>query len=321
MIILFIRDSYTVYAIMACGKPLPSGLEPGGVANFSIPASVSTYPPSDRRYKVYIPPNYQIDTPLPLIFCFHGRNMDPEYVERVSQLSSDTWNPGYIVVYPEGTANETGTRYWTGDPEVAPSTNDTVFVAELLDHLETTYCVDPSRIFATGISNGGSLVNRLACHPIMSTRIAAFAIVAGAIYPAYDELCRPGRLPIPIWDCHGGSDDQILYHGGPNNQKRGITIDIPKFMRHWAVRNGCDAANKTVEMFNGRGENYGNRTSWDCEGHAEIVQHYYSEDMKHIWPWIINEAKYNATTVILDFFKAHPLPMQRPRDGYRPDLR
>ena len=322
-LLLYTMGSYTATATTISARPLPPSLKPGGVANFSIVSSPSTDPPSDRRYKVYIPPTYKTDTPSPLIICFHGRHMDPEFVEHVSQFSDGKRNPGYIVVYPEGTANASGVRWWQGDPEVPSSTNDTLFVTEVLDEIEATYCIDKTRIFATGISNGGSMVNRLAGHPVMSTRIAAFAIVAAAIYPAYDEPCRPGRLPIPMWEWHGGSDDQIFYHGGLNNQERGETIPVPEFMQDWAKINGCKdpAVNKTTKMYNGRGGYYGDKTSWDCDGHEDIVQHYYSQPAKHIWPWITNEAKFNATNVIMNFFKDHPLPAQENKDLYKPDLK
>lgn len=293
-----------------CGRPLPTLLEPGGVANFSINSSASTQPPSEREYHVYIPLNYKIDIPTPLIFSFHGRSQNMMEQEYQSGLSRDHFNPGSILVYPQGTPNHEGKLEWSGDPDTPKTTNDTLFVTELLNHFEANYCVDTSRIYALGISNGGGLTNRLACNPSLSTRIAAFAAIAAAIYPAQDEPCLPGRASIPLLEFHGGSDEQIHYHGGLNHGERGYTIDIPTFLQHWARRNGCakDAANTTGELFDAEGFNYANRTTWDCAGAKEIVTHYYSSFLGHTWPWWFN-AGYNATEVIMEFFRGHRLPL------------
>ncbi|KAK4105568.1 hypothetical protein N658DRAFT_483032 [Parathielavia hyrcaniae] len=54
--------------------------------------------------------------------------------------------------------------------------NDTAFTSEILDALESKLCLNSSRIFATGKSDGAGFVcNVLAYDAVLSSRIAAFA--------------------------------------------------------------------------------------------------------------------------------------------------
>ena len=132
-----------------------------------------------------------------------------------------------------------------GDPSATPGVDDIGFIKALIANLTASYCIDTSRIFAAGMSNGGGFVNVLACDPVMSVQIAAFAPVSGAVYtnntgtcsPYTIEpvntipqpVCSPGRSNIPIIEFHGTGDQTIGYTGG---SRRGYCLPaIP----HWAT--------------------------------------------------------------------------------------
>ena len=86
------------YSSQGCGLPLPAGLTPGGSSiNFTIPSSGG-----DRSYLLYIPVEYQIDNPAPLVFSFHGKNRNSSEQEALSQFSDPTVNNDAIAVYPQG---------------------------------------------------------------------------------------------------------------------------------------------------------------------------------------------------------------------------
>ena len=84
--------------------------------------------------------------------------------------------------------------------------------------------VDPRRVFATGLSNGGYLSYRLACEA--ADLFTATAPGAGGI----DGIdCRPSR-PISVLDIHGTRDRFVPYSLQASSQ---TTI---------AAANGCSAA-------------------------------------------------------------------------------
>jgi poly(3-hydroxybutyrate) depolymerase len=158
----------------------------------------------------------------------------------------------------------------------------------------------------------------LACDPTLSSRIAAFAPVSGAYY--IDTLpcnatkvhipCAASRQNIPLLEFHGGNDTTIPYDGG--ERKDECLPTIPHFIREWALRDGlglhnvtASVASNTVSYKYGDGDSFG------------LVEHIFDSVIGHDWPSIAPNAdnqvsghhiaSFNATPIILDFFKEHPL--------------
>ncbi|KAI5240853.1 hypothetical protein E4T42_08257 [Aureobasidium subglaciale] len=132
-------------------------------------------------------------------------------------MSNEAFNPSYLVVYPQGISLQ-----WQGDPD-AVGYDDVGSTLELLANLSSTLCIDSSRVYAAGKSNGGGFAaNVLACDPQASRIFAAFAGASGAYYPGATDAncngdvvpltCNPGRYPIPLFTTHGDSDGQLGAH-------------------------------------------------------------------------------------------------------------
>jgi hypothetical protein len=78
-----------------CGSPLPSGQNPGSRHDAFI---------GDRRYVVFIPPEYSISNPAALILSYHGGSRSPENQINLDLFTSEEYNTDKFVVYPEGTS-------------------------------------------------------------------------------------------------------------------------------------------------------------------------------------------------------------------------
>jgi polyhydroxybutyrate depolymerase len=141
--------------------------------------------------------------------------------------------------------------------------------------------VDPNRIYASGHSNGGGMVNRLACE--LADRIAAIGTISGAYGASAD--CAPSR-PVPVFAIHGTEDPIVPYEG------------IPDWALGWANRNGCDP-----EPLNIPHNVLIHEQKWsNCRAGADVVL-YTIEDMGHDWTHDI----INMGQTIWDFFAQHPL--------------
>lgn len=79
---------------------------------------------------------------------------------------------GFLAVYPQG-ANG---GWNAGGLKSKSNENDVAFIAELIRHLQTKYNIDKQAVYACGISNGGQMVQRLACE--IPEQIAAIGVVA-----------------------------------------------------------------------------------------------------------------------------------------------
>src|SRR5262249_27819047 len=141
---------------------------------------------------------------------------------------------------------------------------DIAFTDDVLHAVSERLCVDETRIYATGMSQGGGFVgNQLACDSEMSQRIAAFAPVAGAHYVTSasveadchpDSLqltCNPGRNNVAIMHTHGGDDKTIHYEGG--FRRDACYPDIQYWVEEWAKRDGLDLnpATKPIDKATG----------------------------------------------------------------------
>jgi poly(3-hydroxybutyrate) depolymerase len=205
---------------------------------------------------------------------------------------------------------------WQGVPGI--TTNDTQFTTDILNQVESLYCINPSRITVTGKSDGAGFCNTLACDRVLSKRIAAYAPVSGAYYvdtlPCNSSTvvnpCSASRTDIPFLAFHGGNDSTIAYLGG--ERKNECLPAIPNFIQEWALRDKLSVNNVTTPL--------ANDTVVYSFGHGidtGLVALVYESNIGHDWPSTKpnadntvarhHVANYNATPIILDFFEAHPL--------------
>ena len=72
----------------------------------------------------------------------------------------------------------------------------------LIDALQARYNIDPRRVYADGLSNGGGMAFVLSC--TLSDRIAAVGLVGSAQLLPW-EWCQDER-PVPMVNFHGTAD-------------------------------------------------------------------------------------------------------------------
>jgi hypothetical protein len=101
------------------------------------------------------------------------------------------------------------------------------------------------------------MVHLLACDPEMSTKLAAYAIVAGgfgtkAVAPIWAD-CNPTRLPAPILEIHG-EDDKILPYLLNDWEPAKSRMAVSHWLEDWSERNGCgEAISDPIQAMDGTG--------------------------------------------------------------------
>ena len=157
----------------------------------------------DRSYDIVIP-RTRSDEPMPLVLAYHGYASSPQELPGI--WSGSALRDGFVAVFPQG-SNLGGSTpaYFNIETVDEPLLADDVgFTGALLDRVEADLCVDRTRIYAMGFSNGGVFVSTLACK--LNDRIAAVAPVAG-VHLLPD--CAGRRVPIIV--THGTSDPLIPF--------------------------------------------------------------------------------------------------------------
>jgi poly(3-hydroxybutyrate) depolymerase len=165
----------------------------------------------DASYTVTLPDTYDSNTPMPLVFGFHGRGRTHLEFQEVdaSQIESEIGSRA-VMAYLKSQAG-TG---WNFPEEVEPNVD---FFEALYPQLLANYCVDTSRIFAIGHSSGGYFSNILACR--FGDRLRGIASIAGAT----QETGCVGRVAAMI--IHGVRDSVVSFAAGQQSRNTYLTTN------------------------------------------------------------------------------------------------
>ena len=158
----------------------------------------------------------------------------------------------------------------------ARGSDDVGFVLAALDDVETLVRVDPHRVYATGISNGGMMSYRLGCEA--SDRLAAIAPVAATV--VFDG-CAPST-PISVLHIHGLADNNVPFDGGlPTKALQATPPSYPPVrdgIATFVQADGCTPKPRT------RTTGMVTRETWrGCDGRT-AVQLVTIADGGHSWP-------------------------------------
>jgi polyhydroxybutyrate depolymerase len=182
---------------------------------------------------------------------------------------------------------------------------DPQYIADLIDKMRGEYNIDPKRIYANGLSNGGGMSFALSCR--MPDRFAAIGMVGAALLLP-STWCKSTR-PVPMIGIHGLRDTLAPYHGGSSWVAPDFAPFLP-FGAGWARRNRCAPSARDVEIR----DRVTRREYKQCANDATVVL-YTLRDGGHTWPggaelpeWFAGKTvmDFDATAEMWRFFEQHP---------------
>lgn len=185
-----------------------------------------------RTVFVHVPQDFSAHHYYPLLLFYPGKSATAQGAESAYGLDA---LPA-IVAYPSPSVGLDGHTAWEGAP-YSSSADDVAFTTGILDKLQSDLCIDRTRIYAAGMSNGGGFASLLSCR--LPDKFAAYAIVSGAMYYPNGE-CKPDR-PTPLITIHSDSDPIVPFMGSTARQ-------LPPIYNWTAMRadmNGCTKTQTT----------------------------------------------------------------------------
>ena len=263
-----------------------------------------------REYVLHVPRS-GAGRPLPLVIALHGGAGSGPNVKGFSMMDPVADANGFIAAYPSGMRGLIGGT-WNGAEccglAMEKKSPDLEFMSALIDELAGSGCVDPKRVYATGISNGGMFANHLACD--LSDKIAAIAPISGAMM---DSTCTPKR-PVSVLIYHGTGDKFVPWKGGGDYKGAGATHPFPsveEFVQAWLKIDRCTQQHRTLYK---SGEVSCDVYDQCAEGTAVGLCRI--EGGGHSWPggkpvmtWYIGKTtKDISNEVMWKFFAEHPIP-------------
>ena len=122
--------------------------------------------------------------------------------------------------------------------------DDVGFARAVVEQVVQQACVDPKRVYATGLAIGGGLAYHLACNA--ADVFAAVAVSGFDLLEEIEQPCHPAR-PVTVMSFRGTADTVVPYEGGavqaPNDPS--VTIHLlgaEGTFQRWAELNQCTDA-------------------------------------------------------------------------------
>ena len=244
----------------------------------------------DRFYYIYIPNNLNTNESIPVLFAFHGYGSSAmRHLSYTNYfLLADSEN--FIVVYPQGATTASLSSHWNVGGWTSKSTIDDLdFVDTIIRLVEDKIEIDETRIYSSGMSNGGYMGYHLACN--LSSKFAAIASVTGSMTNGTYDDCNPMH-PTPILQIHGLLDFVVPYDGNAGSKS------IPDVIDYWVNYNLCNTDPNTIIKY----DNYSlvsYETYIKCINNVNVKLILHPE-MGHDWP-TTQSYNVNASSEIWDF--------------------
>ena len=274
----------------------------------------------ERNYIVHLPPKEKMNAPVPLLFHLHGGGGTAKGTAGLTfgRFNALADQDGFIVVYPNAiNKNWNDGRKLEGELAWKEDIDDVGFITAIVNEVKQKYNIDESRIFTTGMSNGGFMSSRLLCDRADIFR--GGAILTASLSKDYMPKCNPDK-PVAVMVMNGTDDPLVPYDGGQVKvfrKTRGEIVSTDEIVAFWKTENGCEVKQDKIELPNSvdDGTTVSITKYTNCKEQGALVL-YTVNGGGHTWPggkqylgerWI---GKTNrdivACDVIWDFFKALP---------------
>jgi polyhydroxybutyrate depolymerase len=236
-----------------------------------------------RTYLLHSPPAKDSSGPLPLVIVLHGMATTGRVMQVITNFDALADEQQFLVAYPDGVG--TIWNFWS-DPDRPPlvenQVDDVGFIAALIDTLIEEKKVDPRRVYATGLSNGAFMANRLGCS--LGDKIAAIAPIAGTL-PELMANKQPAR-PVPVVYFHGTEDRIVGIDGEDMFTKSDLCMSAEELAAWWAKNNNCCPNEGTWEDLadNQADGTTVRRKTWNASSDGAPVVYYQIDGGGHTWP-------------------------------------
>jgi polyhydroxybutyrate depolymerase len=138
----------------------------------------------------------------------------------------------FVVAYPDGLDHA-----WNvgggccGKPAVS-GVNDVAFITQMVTAIGQRIPLDPRRLYATGMSNGGMMAYRLACDTGIFAAIGPDSATLLGTCPSPD--------PVSVIHIHGTADRNVPYNGGEGDGSAHIDgPSVPDVIAQWRGADHC----------------------------------------------------------------------------------
>ena len=252
-----------------------------------IPAALSAHRPSASvptwPYQVYRPAGLATTNAVPLVVVPTSASFSA--TKSFTQLDAAADRDGFVVAYAEILKSYNDVVHQQGETASNPYP-DMLFLGSVISKVTASENIDPSRVYMTGVSLGGTIAYRAGC--VLAGQLTGIAPVEAVVV---NPKCRPSRS-VSLFAVAGTADSSAPYNGGSG------WMSVPSEMALWRGFDRCTSTEKQTVQ----GPVTTDRWS-QCAGGA-AVQLATVNGGGHAWS---PSGKIDTTAVVTAFFKSVPL--------------
>jgi len=226
-----------------------------------------------RSYRTYVPKGLPKGAPLVVVMHGSGEGIQQVRVDTGYSFERLADQHGFAVVYPKSYAFDWNDCSSIGDAKVnGVSADDGRFLAAMVDKLVGEIGLDPTHVFAAGLSNGGSMAIRLALE--QPNRYRAVAAVIANLPASQNFQCKPVAQTTSVMIMNGTKDPLVPYAGGEINllglfYKGGQVISSQASAQYFADRSQLAGAPQTSLTPAAEGVSV-EQARWHNDGKTEV---------------------------------------------------
>lgn len=285
-----------------------------------------------RYFQGYVPSTYSPGTAVPLVVVLHGCTQYAANAENLTRFDDLAQSRSFITVYPQQdrNANGSGCWNWLFTANQSRGSGEPSIIAGITSYVQSHYTIDPKRIYVTGLSAGAAMsVIMGVTYPDV---YASIGVGSGCEYAGY-PYCGGGgtgqnpttqgnsaysamgtyKRTVPAIVFHGTADtviavaneDQIVSQMAQTDDRASDGIDN---------NNIDDIAETTINGQVPGGRAYVRTIYNNSTTGASVLEKWKVTSMGHAWSGGCSCELYSdptgpdATTLMYDFFTAHPKP-------------
>jgi len=213
-----------------------------------------TFAERTRCYLLHKPQGTAPGEKVSLYLALHGGGGSGVQMCRAFPLHSLPAGKKAVVAYPDAVVLDRKSNWADGRTETVPGreafgdVDDVGFLSTIVDDLSREFPVDRRRVFATGISNGAFMIQRMAAE--RADRFAAIVPIIGGMAEPVVAAFAPSS-PVAVLVINGTADPLVPFEGGDVHffrQKLGRTVPVRKIIDLWVRADGCGAEAKVAEI-------------------------------------------------------------------------
>lgn len=242
----------------------------------------------ERTYHVHISSTYRPSDRSPVIVNYDGIDGGGIKMEGYSNVDSLP----VIAVYPDSLMGTRGFTAWQGAPYSLEGDYDVQFTKDMMTEVNQRYCVDSSKVFAIGMSNGGGFAVIANCK--LPGMFRAIASLSGAYYTGCTGSETPSGSLLAL---HSATDPQVPFQG---SSTKGVPA-ISEWAGQQAKARQCGASAHTTDVYGS--EQY----DWTGCKETARVRLLVLQNQPHGWlsmPYTPSPLAPNMASYIWSFFKA-----------------